>query len=153
MSIDPEDRNPIELESSVEFEPVPDLRPRVNPPPPVSLVAVADCRLPCSAGQWRELDAFYVGILCFERDEDDGLVYRAENFCVRFEILEKPPEHEDYRPLRVVVPSLAELIDKLFALEVEFIHQRGLTPGNESVLVRDPAGNLVEAGDSRGLLF
>jgi len=148
MSLEPQSRDPIELEASVE-----DVRPRVDPPPPVSLVAVGDCHLPCLAGQWQALDAFYLGILRFERDADDGLVYRAENFRLRFEILEMPPEHEDYRPLRVVVPSLAELIQTLFELEIEFTHQRGLTPGSETVLVRDPAGNLVEASDSRGLLF
>ena len=80
-------------------------------------------------------------------------MYRAENFCLNFEILESPPERLDYRPLRVVVPSLAEVMEKLIERGLDFTHQKGLTPGSETVLMRDPAGNIIEACDSRGLLF
>jgi len=153
MGIDPDNNDPLELEAAVEFAPVADVRPRIDPPPPVNLLAVADCRLPSIAGLEAAMDAFYVGILRFARDDADGLVYRAENFRVWFVIVEKPPEHADYRPLRVVVPSLAELIQQLIDVGVEFTDQRGLTPGGETILLHDPSGNLVEAGDSRGLVF
>jgi hypothetical protein len=44
-----------------------DCRPRIIPPPPVQLVAIADVMLPGVAGLEREFDAFYVGLLRLER--------------------------------------------------------------------------------------
>src|SRR3954454_9604123 len=45
-----------------------DRRRRMPEPLPVRLVAVADVRLPATAGLERELDAFYVDLLGFERE-------------------------------------------------------------------------------------
>src|SRR5688500_10561026 len=49
------------------FRPVADRRPRVPEPLPVKLLVVSDPRLPAGAGLERRLDAFYVGLLGFER--------------------------------------------------------------------------------------
>ncbi len=66
------------------------------------------------AGLERQLDEFYVGLLKFEREEIPGddaseLVYRAENFRVRIQVLERPVPREDFRPLTLVVDSVNDL--------------------------------------------
>ncbi len=52
----------------------------------------------------------------------------------------------------MTVPSLAALIEQLRELEMEFEHIRGLTLGAESVLLRDPAGNLVQISETQAIL-
>jgi len=47
----------------------PDRRPTMPPPPPVRVVAVEDVVLIAAPGQERDLDAFYVGLLRFERED------------------------------------------------------------------------------------
>ena len=59
----------MELEPGINFRPVHDRRPLIPEPPPVKLVTVEDARLPASAGLERELNAFYIDLLKFERDE------------------------------------------------------------------------------------
>ena len=39
------------------------------------------------------------------------------------------------------------VIEKLNQLEIEYARQKGLGPGEESVLLRDPAGNWVEVAE------
>jgi hypothetical protein len=132
-----------------------DRRPKIEEPPPVRIVAIEDCILWSPAGLERQLDEFYVGLLRFERDEmppDRGvheIVYRAENFRVRIEVLEKPLSREDFRPLTLVVESLADIGLRLTEAEVEFERQRGLMPGQDNLLLRDPAGNPVLIGEYR----
>ena len=53
------------------------------------------------------------------------------------------------RPLGVEVISLGETEKKLIALEMEYVRQRGTTPGLDSLLVLDPAGNWVEIVEYR----
>ena len=79
---------PIELlPSAQEFSPVHDPRPVIAVPPPVKLVAIDDIHLPGASGVERDLDSFYLKILCFERDlTQQGVVYRAENFRLRVRI-------------------------------------------------------------------
>lgn len=146
----------IELDPpSTGFEVVRDPRRRIEEPPPVRLAAVDDCYLWAPAGLERQLNEFYVGLLGFEREElpvgEGGheLVYRAENFRVRIEILERPLAREDYRPLGIVVASLADLAPRLSEADVEFERQRGLMPGQDNLLLVDPAGNPVIVGESR----
>jgi hypothetical protein len=135
----------MELERcSIPFDLAEDKRPKMEEPPPVRLVAVDDCVLLAPAGLERDLDGFYVGLLKFERLEEEGIVYRAENFSLRFSVIERFPEREDLRPLGIAVPSLVELRRQLEELEIEFMRQRGITPGLESILLRDPAGNSLE---------
>jgi hypothetical protein len=142
---------PIKIEvdpATTSFEHVEDKRPRVPEPPPVRLVAVEDCNLLAVAGIETDLDAFYVGLLGFEREAADGLiVYRAENFRLRFAIVECPESREDYRPLGIATPSLAELAQRFTDAEIEFVRQRGLTPGVEFLLLSDPAGNPLEISE------
>jgi hypothetical protein len=124
----------------------------MDEPPPVRLVAVEDVRLPAPPGIDAELDAFYVGLWLFVRDIDEaGIVYIAENVRLRIEIVtdQKPIERETLRPQGLEIPSLAEAELKLVEAEHEYIRQRGLTPGQESLLLQDPAGNWIELFEVR----
>jgi hypothetical protein len=142
---------PFELEKSTGLEPRIDDRPRMDEPPPVSLIAVDDVRLPSPPGRDEELDAFYVALWEFERDPTQpGVVYRAENFRLRFEISsEEGIPRETLRPLGIAVNSLTDARRKLIELELEYIEQLTLTPGQESLLLQDPAGNWIEIFESR----
>jgi hypothetical protein len=141
----------MELENpSAPFEPVADRRPRIDPPPPVRLQAVNDCSLPSIAGQEPELDRFYVRLLGFERDDETAqIVYRAENFRLQFQVRERPPLREDFIALGVSVPSLSDLMTRLNELELPYTLQRGLVPGTDSILLLDPAGNILEIAEIR----
>jgi hypothetical protein len=57
--------------------------------------------------------------------------------------------HESLRPLGVEIPSLADAEKKLIDTEIEYLRQRGLTPGEETLLVLDPAGNWIELVEHR----
>ena len=132
------------------FKPSIDRRPRVPEPLPVRLVTVADARLPTAAGLERQLDAFYVGLLGFQRQpEGESISYRADNFFLHFQTLEPPLTRQDMRPLGVEVPSLAEMEARLTEAEQEYTRQRGLLPGEESIVLLDPAGNWLELSDRR----
>jgi hypothetical protein len=148
----------MELEPAITpFAPTDDPRPRLYPPPPVQLVAIADVTLAAIAGLERQLDAFYAGLLRLERDDDethDGqtLVYRAENVRLRLMIHEVPPPRLDLRPLCVAIPSLAELETRLLEEKREYVRRRGLFAGSDCVALSDPAGNLVEISEARELI-
>lgn len=141
----------MELEPATRtFNPSIDRRPRVPEPLPVRLVTVADARLPAAAGLERQLDVFYVGILGFQRrDDGESIAYRADNFCLHIDTLEPPLGRTDMRPLGIEVPSLADVELKLVEAEQEFTRQRGLLPGEESIVLLDPAGNWLELVDRR----
>lgn len=141
----------MELEQTTQpFVPVNDKRPKLEEPPPVRLVAVDDCILSAPAGLERELDEFYVGLLGFQRDDAQlPIVYHAENQSLRIEIVEKPDPRENLRSLGICVLSLAELVRRLNEEEIEFVRQRGLMPGNESLLLTDPAGHPLEITEFR----
>jgi hypothetical protein len=143
--------DPLELENSTGIEPVADRRPRMDEPPPVRLIAVDDVRLPTPPDLDTELDAFYVGLWQFQRDiAQPGLAYRAENFRLRFEVNSSEPiARETLRPQGILVLSLADAEHKLIDLEWEYIQQLSLTPGQESLLLQDPAGNWIELFESR----
>jgi hypothetical protein len=132
-----------------------DRRPKLEEPPPVRLVSIDDCQLWVPAGLERQLDEFYAGLLNFERqgpERDEGryeLIYRAENFRLRIEVLERPLPREDFRPLAVVVPSLNDLAQRLAEARIEYERQRGLVPGQDNLLLNDPAGNSVMIGECR----
>lgn len=141
----------IELETaSAPVVPTDDRRPKMEAPPPVRLVAVDDCMLPTVAGLECDLDEFYVGLLGFEREDGESeIVYRAENFRLRMTVFEIPGPREDFRPLMVAVPSLSELMQRLNDAGIEFVRQRGLTPGIETLALIDPAGNMLEISEYR----
>jgi hypothetical protein len=149
----------IELDQATAgFQTAEDPRPKIDEPPPVRLLSVDDCYLWSPAGLEPQLDQFYAGLLRFQREEtppDEGsheLVYRAENFRLRIEILERPLNRDDFRPLGVIVPSLADLGQRLADAKIEYEHQRGLLAGQENFLLNDPAGNPVIVGEFRVMI-
>ncbi|HEV8603966.1 MAG TPA: hypothetical protein VGQ99_01295 [Tepidisphaeraceae bacterium] len=141
----------IELEEATGLKPVADRRPRMAEPLPVRLVAIEDMTLPAIAGVEVELDRFYVGLLEFARDSDRELVYRADNFALRFVVQELLPERGVYRPAQIEVRSLLMAEHKLIEAKIEYVRQRTLTPGEESLVLLGPAGNWVELGESRAV--
>jgi hypothetical protein len=152
--------NTIELEAVERRMPIDsgvDRRPRMEQPLPVRLVAIADVELPASAGLEVQLDAFYVQMLEFEREivaEEEGvlLVYRAENFRLRLRLVEGLIERRDYRPTMIGVLSLADSERKLIEREIEYIRQKTVSVGQESLLLQDPAGNWVELIEAKPIM-
>ena len=112
-------------------------------PPPVRLVAVGDVTLQAPSGYETALDDFYVGLLGFEPERADGrLVYKAANARLRIELVERV-EHDTFRPVQIVVESLGEVQQKLIDAQMPCTWTKGLSPGTESVILLDPAGNWV----------
>jgi len=146
----------IELDpASGVFEVDEDRRPKLEQPPPVRLVSIEDCQLWAPAGLERLLDEFYTGLLDFQRQDPEPdesgheLIYRAENFRLRIQVLERPLPREDFRPLAVAVPSLNDLARRLAEAKIEYERQLGLVPGEDNLLFNDPAGNPVTVGEYR----
>ena len=97
-----------------------------------------------------QLDDFYVKVLAFERQpESEFPIYRAENFKLIFDVLEPPIVRETMRPVRIEVPSLRTVSQKLTDARMEFSWQRGLLPGQEALVLLDPAGNWAEISEGR----
>src|SRR5438552_2303699 len=132
----------LEPSSNIALPPA-DKRRFIPEPLPVKLVAIEDVHLPAAAGKEVELDAFYIGLWGFERDfgEPDWLIYRAENFRLHFDIIEPPIERQEMRPTQIQIHSLAEAGHKLVEAEFEYVRQKGITAGDDSLLLLDPAGN------------
>jgi hypothetical protein len=131
-----------------------DPRPRLPEPLPVRLVAVEDVRMLAPRDSEAALDAFYVGFLGFERycgaELSDGeLAFRADNFILRFRFIDPPLVHETLRPQGIEVLDLAGLERKFIDAELEYTRVRSVTPGRETLLLLDPAGNWVEIGEIR----
>ena len=146
------DRDQLELEPATGLKPRVDRRPRIDEPLPVKLVAVDDVRMPAPAGVEVQLDGFYVDLLGFERMvPETELNYRAENVALRFEVQERPVEHENLRPQGIEVPSLAEAELMLIEGEYEYVRQRGVVLGTETIVMRDPAGNWIELIELRAI--
>ncbi len=133
-------------ESSIKFDPPKDARPHMPEPPVVRVTAIEDVRLPTVAGLERQLVEFYRDLLKFEWPDEALLVFKAENVSVLFTVGEGPPHRDDFRPLIVEVPHFADLIKAFNEREVEYEWQRGITPGTDTILLRDPAGNWVSIG-------
>lgn len=144
----------MELEpGNPDFRPIIDRRVRMPEPLPVKLVAVADVRMPAPAGVEVKLDEFYIDMLGFERFEPlTALIYRAENFTLHFDVQERPVTHEDMGPQMIEVPSLADAEHQLIHREIEYIRQKGVSPGRETLLLMDPAGNWIELIEMRRIV-
>lgn len=147
----PHDPDRIELEAAAGHPLIgsgADRRPRMDQPLPVRLVAVADVILPAQAGLEVALDRFYVDLLEFVKGPAEGegqwLVYRADNFNLRFAMREGLIERSDYRPAMIEVRSLADIEHKLIDAEIEYLRQKTVAVGEESLVLRDPAGNWIE---------
>ena len=138
----------LELSSTPVSKPD-DRRPRLLEPLPVKLIAVDDVRLPAPAGVEPKLDWFYVDLLGFERSDSRELVYRADNFYLRFDVLERPVVHDSLRPTGIEIISLIDMEKRIIEAELEYARQRGLTPGQDTLLLLDPAGNWIELSESR----
>jgi hypothetical protein len=143
----------MELEPSTnDFQPPVDRRPRLVPPPPVRLVAVADARLEALAGQEKKLHAFYVGLLGFEVAEAElefPIAYQAENGRLLIQLFEKPFVRDDMRALGIEVKSLPEIERRLIQAEMPFLKQKGLHTGQEALLLEDPGGNWIQLVECR----
>ncbi len=142
----------MELEPSKgNFEPRIDRRPLIPEPLPVRLVAIEDVRLPAPMGIEKELDAFYVTLLRFEREAIDAgsITYRAENVRLLFQLIQPPIVRDSMRAIGIEVPSLGEAERKIVEREMEYVRQLGLTPGSETLFLQDPAGNWVTIGEYR----
>src|SRR5687767_262259 len=85
---------------------VEDARPRLPEPLPVKLIAVEDVRLPAQVGSERQMDALYVGLLEFVKDDPARPTYRADNLSVHFDPVAGLAERDGYRPLQIEVLSL-----------------------------------------------
>lgn len=140
----------MELETpTFAFKPAEDRRLRVPEPLPVRLVAVNDMRVDAGAGLEVELDAFYAELVGMQRVPGETIVYRADNFDLYVDVLEPPVVREDYRPVRAEVKSLAAVQMKLIEREIAFVRRKGLVPGDEALVLQDPAGNWVELTETR----
>jgi hypothetical protein len=110
------------------------------------------------------LDDFYVTMLQLERDESAGqssprnrsqdcageIVYKAENVRLRLAVHEPPlPARGDMRPIAVEVRSLADAEVRIIARELEYERLRALVAGQDTLMLRDPAGNWVAIVESR----
>ena len=125
-----------------------DRRPRMPEPLSVRLVAVEDVYTSAQVDLASELDDFYVGMLGFEREHiQEENIYRAENLRLHVALIKEQPEH-DLRPTAIEVTSLADVEQRLFEREIEFEIQRGLLPGQRTLLLLDPAGNWVAISEA-----
>jgi hypothetical protein len=142
---------PIELANEATGGlPTADRRPRMPEPLPVRLVVIDDVHLTSPAGNEELLNEFFVDLLGFERNADDAkIIYRADNARIFFEVVEVPACRVNYRPIQIEVPSLIEMEMKLVGAEIEFTRQKGLSPGQDSLLLLDPAGNWMEILEAR----
>jgi hypothetical protein len=140
----------LEEHAASNFVPQQDRRPLLPEPPPVLLELVADAHLPAVNGSEKALDDFYIALLQFERDEKShGLVYKAENFRLIFDLSETPAARPDFRLLGIVVKSLSLLVENLREAEIEFTEQRGLAPAEHYLILQDPVGNWLRIGQSQ----
>jgi len=145
---------PFELEPSPGFQPQQDRRRRIDEPPPVRLVAVEDVSLLSAPGLEKELDDFFVTLLRFDKESslESEIVYRAENFRLRIKIQSGSIDRTDMRAIGIEVPVLADTRRELIEREIEFTYQRGLAPGQESLLLLDPAGNWIELTETKRIM-
>src|SRR4051812_10736202 len=110
--------------SSIEFTPKRDRRPQIPEPLPVRLIALTDVTLVCRPSHEPELDDFYASMLLFVKELGRGIVYRADNFRLKFEVIEGIIARDSYRPVTIEVQSLADTREKLDAREIEYTREK-----------------------------
>lgn len=131
------------------FKPADDSRKRMEEPLPVNLEAVADMHLPKPTTTTDALDRLYVGILEFQKATDRAeFAYHADNFDLVFDLI-RPQGQNDYRPVKIIVRSLADTERKLVEAELEFTRQKSLLPGHDALVMRDIQGNWLEIREHR----
>ncbi|HRK30621.1 MAG TPA: hypothetical protein PLD59_06035 [Tepidisphaeraceae bacterium] len=147
----------MELEpSNPDFDPKPDRRPKMPEPLPVRVIAINDSVSHAVAGREKEMDEFYVTVLGFARANDVSvetnfsvLIYHAENVDLSFTIREPIFHRDDLRPVQIEVQSLRVTEQAMIDREMPYTRQRGLAPGQESLVLQDPSGNWVEITERR----
>ncbi len=125
-----------------------DGRKRLPEPLGVNLLAVADVRLPALKEHEADLCLLYEKILGLERVRGP-LAFRADNFVLYFDVVEKLPQNREYRYTGIEVMDLALVAKKCPAAKLEFTLQRGLTPGSEMLELLDAAGNWLRISEFR----
>ena len=93
----------------------PDARPFMPEPPKVRLTAIADMALEAPAWQHGDLVDFYVGLLKFERDDEDkeNLAFKAEKFRLVYKPAEAMRRRDDYRPIGIETPFFADFVQSI----------------------------------------
>ncbi len=137
--------------TGIDFTPKQDRRPHIPEPLPVRLISLSDVTLLCNSSHESLLDDFYASMLLFVKELGHGIVYRADNFRLRFDVVDGIIERDGYRPVTIEVQSLADTREKLDAREIEYTHEKSLTLGHDSLWLTDPAGNYVEIVEFRAL--
>jgi hypothetical protein len=135
--------------TGIDFTPKQDRRPYIPEPLPIRLIALSDVTLLCGPSHEPLLDDFYSSMLLFVKELGHGIVYRADNFRLRFDVVDGIIERDGYRPVTIEVQSLADTREKLDAREIEYTREKSLTLGHESLSLTDPAGNYVEIVEFR----
>jgi hypothetical protein len=121
-------------------------------PHPVKLITIDDARLLTPAGRETQLDEFYVTLLGFVRTgPEHDLIYRSETFDLIFTVEEPPVLRDSLRALGIEIPSLPAIEIQLIERQIPYTRQKSLTPGRESLVLMDPAGNWIELTESRQL--
>lgn len=149
----------MELEpSNINFDPAPDRRPRMPEPLPVRVIAVNDSTSFSIAGREQAMDDFYVTVLGFVRattgkgsaaDPAATITYHAENVDLSFAVREPLFPRDDMRAIQIEVLSLQTAEQAIIDREMEYTRQRGISPGQESLVLQDPSGNWVEITERR----
>jgi len=135
-----------------EFTPPADRRPTIPEPPPVKVIAVEDVYLGATTDESAKLDAFYVGLLKFERDKNEpGYVFKAENVRIRFTVTD-PVKRDGMRVIGIEVPSLRDMELLLVDREIPFEKEPGLFVGQKTFLLQDPAGNWTRISETVGII-
>ncbi len=142
----------LELEQpSFEFVPQLDDRPKMAQPIPVEIEAVDDLHLPAHRGDARKMHLLYRDILEFVPLAGVAhLAYQADNFAIHFDI--GSSERPGYRAVRVIVRSLADVERHLAEAQFEYERQKGLAPGEETLVLQDPDGNWLEIREHREII-
>jgi catechol-2,3-dioxygenase len=155
----PESNEQFELEPPTGIVPPVDVRPLIPIPPPVRLVAVEDVLV--HAGDLdpalrAKVEDFYVRLLGFElRERDiDRLVLQGETHRLIYDFAspQPPPPADGYRFIGLEVPTFRDLEPRLRDAEVEYERQRGIHPGADKLVMRDPAGQWLEVTERRAVM-
>jgi len=135
------------------LKPVTDFRPRMPEPPVVRLISIDDVSIHATPATSALLDAFYIELLAFERDDDPAhaIAYRAEKNRLIVEVFDVVPPRDDFRPVQLATPLFDAFVRRITELEMPFEWQKGVAPGLETAFLQDPAGNWISVEPIRAV--